>query len=50
MKRYNFNEIKAAGSCIDFVEQVLGEKVVGERCAAVWRGGQRDSVRVEKDR
>ena len=50
MKHFDFNAIKNAGSCVDFVEQVLGEKVVGNRCAAVWRGGVRDSVRVEKDR
>ena len=50
MKHYDFNEIKKAGSCVDFVEQVLGEKVVANRCAATWRGGERDSVRVEPDR
>ena len=50
MKHFDFNEIKAAGSCVEFVEQILGEKVDTNRCAAVWRGGQRDSVRIEKDR
>ena len=50
MKHFDFNEIKAAGSCVEFVEQILGEKVDVNRCAAVWRNGERDSVRIEKDR
>ena len=50
MKHYNFNEIKNAGSCIDYVEQILGGKVTANRCTATWRNGERDSVRVEKDR
>ena len=50
MKHFNFAEIKERGSCIDFVEQVLGETVTGNRCAATWRNGERDSVRVERDR
>ena len=50
MKHFNFAAIKERGSCIDFVEQVLGEKVVENRCVAVWRGGERYSVRVERDR
>ena len=31
MKHFNFAEIKERGSCIDFVEQVLGETVTGNR-------------------
>lgn len=50
MKHFDFNAIKNAGSCVDFIEKVLGEKVVENRCVAVWRGGERYSVRVEKDR
>ena len=39
MKHYDFNEIKKAGSCVDFVEQVLGEKVVANRCAGAQNDG-----------
>ena len=43
MKHYNFQEIKAKGSCIDFAEQILNSKVTDNRCVATWRGGERDS-------
>lgn len=50
MKHYNFSEIKEKGSCLDFVEKVLGATVHDGRCAAVWRNGEREtSVAVEKD-
>ena len=47
MRFYNFNEIKEKGSCIRFVETVLGIKVSGGRCPAVWRNGERDSVAID---
>ena len=50
MKHYNFREIKEKGSCIDFAEKVLGAKVTDNRCVAVWRGGERDSVSIDKDK
>ena len=49
MKHFNFREIKAQGSCIDFVEQIIGTPVRNGRCAAVWRNGERDSVAIDKD-
>lgn len=50
MKHFNFNEIKEKGSCIDFVESVLGIPVHDNRCPAKWRNGERDSVRIEKEK
>ena len=50
MKHYNFREIKEHGSCVDFVEQVLGAKVVDGRCVAVWRDGARDSVAIDREK
>jgi len=40
MKFYNFDEIKKHGSCIRFVEEIIGLKVEGGRCQAIWRGGK----------
>lgn len=50
MKHYNFKEIREHGSCVEFAEQVLGAKVSGGRCAAVWRDGERDSVAIDADK
>lgn len=50
MRHYNFTKIKERGSCIEFCEQILGAKVDGNRCAAVWRDGERDSVAVEREK
>ena len=47
MRFYNFSEIKEKGSCIKFAETVLGIKVSGGRCPAVWRNGERDSVAID---
>lgn len=50
MRHYNFREIKEHGSCVDFVEQVLGVKVTDGRCVAVWRNGERDSVSIDAEK
>ncbi len=50
MKHYNFQEIKSRGSCIDFAEQILNSKVTDNRCVATWRGGERDSVSIDKEK
>jgi len=50
MRHYNFREIKEHGSCIDFVEKVLGAKVTDGRCVAVWRDGARDSVAIDREK
>lgn len=39
MRFFRFDEIAAAGSCIDFVSSQFGITPRGGRCAAVWRGG-----------
>ncbi len=49
MRFYDFNKIRENGSCIIFAQQVLGAPVIGGRCAAVWRGGERDSVAITKE-
>lgn len=47
---YSFDEICAAGSCVDYVREVLHAPVEGGRCAAVWRGGDNaTAVHIDKD-
>jgi 5S rRNA maturation endonuclease (ribonuclease M5) len=48
MNFYSFEEIRSAGNCIAFVEQVLGLKLDHGRCAAVWRGGDGPNVAVSQ--
>lgn len=49
MNFYSFDEIREKGSCIRFVEEVLGERVVDGRCKAAWRGGTNEhSVSVKE--
>lgn len=50
MRHYNFREIKEHGSCIDFVEQLLGAKVSDGRCVAVWRDGSRRSITIDREK
>lgn len=50
MNFYSFDDIKARGSCVAFVTQVLGLKMDGNgRCAATWRGGDGMNVAVRED-
>jgi 5S rRNA maturation endonuclease (ribonuclease M5) len=39
MKFYSFEDIKAAGSCIRYVTEIMGLEIRDGRCQAVWRGG-----------
>ena len=50
MKHYNFKEIKAAGSCAAFAENVLGCRIVDNRTVATWRNGERDSVVIDHEK
>ena len=50
MKHFQFKEIKEKGSCIAFLEKVLGARVHNGRCAAIWRNGERDSVSVDDEK
>lgn len=50
MKHFIFKEIREAGSCIDYAEQIIGTPVRDGRCVAVWREGSRDSVAIDRDK
>ncbi len=50
MRFFDIGEIKKRASCIDIAENLLGLKVVNERCAATWRGGDNEStVKLNKE-
>ena len=50
MRFYDVDQVKEQGDCVRFAEEVLGAKVSGGRCAAVWRGGDNPStVTIEKN-
>ena len=46
MKFYSFDEIRAAGSCLQFVTQCLRLQIQVDRCQATWRGGDGWNVAV----
>jgi len=51
MKFYAFDEIRANGDCLQFVQSVLGYEVDRDgRCQAIWRGGDGFNVSLEKDK
>lgn len=47
MKHFIFKDIREAGSCIDYAEQIIGTPVRDGRCVATWRDGERDSVTID---
>ena len=50
MKHFIFKEIREAGSCADYAEQIIGTPVRDGRCVAVWREGSRDSVAIDREK
>ena len=50
MKHFIFKEIREAGSCVDYAEQIIGTPVRDGRCVAVWREGSRDSVAIDREK
>lgn len=48
--KYDLNEIKQIGNCIRFYEEVLGGKVKGKRCSAIWRGSQDTNISITEDK
>jgi hypothetical protein len=50
MRFYSFDEIRAAGDCAAYAEQVLGVKLKHGRCPAIWRGGDGDNVAIDRDK
>jgi len=50
MRFYSFDDIRAAGDCVSYAEQVLGVQLKHGRCPAIWRGGDGDNVAIDRDK
>lgn len=49
MQFYSYEQIKAAGDCRRFVQEVLGAEINREgRCQAIWRGGDGWNVKINE--